>query len=441
MIDIQQHELRGPLTDELHARPFVPIDGAVQIVHIAVLTEPGAPKLRPEDNLAHLNIVLEHLGCDAASATDGQVPNFVLRALEGFQLKWERHTEFASFLFVIDKPGAKLFEPRIENLIPTRWFDENHLRIIAACRAEVIFADSKSELQRLVSDEMSGYFIQDSLAMSWVTEMAAVAMCDFQIDKRGFTRIGLVAHKDEIGPRRLGRIVQRLIELETYRVLAMLALPVARQLSPELMQIENRLAKTARSIADDQVDNTPETDRNTLDALTSMSADLEKFSWQSAYRFSAARAYEALVYERTESLRESRFSSRQTFKEFMTRRFNPAMRTIRATDDRMNALSSRGERAANLLRTRIDVALETQNQKLLKSMDTRAKLQLRLQETVEGLSVVAISYYAVSLAGYVAGPFFKAFGHDEKLAKAVIALPVIAIVWYMVRRVKKRLEG
>jgi len=439
MIELPQHDLRQPLTDELHARPFVPIEGPTQVVHLAFLPEAGASRLSPAHDVAHLNALLEHLGATPLSAQDEAVPNVLLRELDGFHLKWERHTEFISFLFVFEDSGKALFAPKIEFLTPKAWLEESRLRTIAACQVEVLFADSETEVQRLAMQELAPHFAQDTLAMSWVTEHAGVAMCDFRIDGSGFTRVGVVAQNDEIGPGRLGRIVQRLIELETYRILAMSALPTARRLAPELTVIESRLAKTTRSIAEDYSANDADAARSTLDVLTELSADLEKFSSQTAYRFSASRAYEALVNERIESLRERRLARRQSFKDFMTRRFNPAMRTIRATDDRLNALSARGERAANLLRTRIDVALETQNQQLLESMNERAKLQLRLQEMVEGLSVVAISYYAVNLAVYVLAPVFKILGSDEKLTKALVALPVIAAVWFMVRRVRKGL--
>ncbi len=103
-------------------------------------------------------------------------------------------------------------------------------------------------------------------------------------------------------------------------------------------------------------------------------------------------------------------------------------------------MADRAMRAGELLRTRVDVERSAQNQALLESMDKRADVQLRLQRTVEGLSVVAISYYAVSLAGYLLYPVAEALGLSKGMVTAAVTLPVIALVWWMVQRIRKRLH-
>ena len=178
----------------------------------------------------------------------------------------------------------------------------------------------------------------------------------------------------------------------------------------------------------------------TLDRLLKMAAEIEHLSSTSAFRFGAAGAYEAIVNQRIEVLREERIGGRQLFGEFMTRRFDPAMRTCRSAKERLAELSDRAERAANLLRTRVDVTNQQQNVEVLRAMDRRAAMQLRLQETVEGLSVVAISYYAVSLAGHVFGPLAHAAGLSEAGLLAVLTVPVVAVVWLLVRRIRSRVS-
>ena len=155
-----------------------------------------------------------------------------------------------------------------------------------------------------------------------------------------------------------------------------------------------------------------------------------------SFRFGATLAYEAIVTQRIEVLGEERLGGRQTFGEFMMRRFDPAMRTVKSTDARLRSMAERAQRAAELLRTRVDVERSAQNQKLLESMDRRADQALRLQHTVEGLSVVAISYYAVSLAGYVAGPLLEGWGVAKPWAMALLTPLVILAVWGMVRRIR-----
>jgi uncharacterized membrane-anchored protein len=171
--------------------------------------------------------------------------------------------------------------------------------------------------------------------------------------------------------------VQRLLEIDTYRMLALLALPVARELSPVLTGYERELAEITTALTD-----VGEAD--------------------SHYRFSAAAAYHDLVTRRIEELREERVPGLQTFGEFTGRRLAPAMNTCRATAARQESLSERVARTTQLLSTRVDVARACQNQAVLEQMNRRTKLQLRLQQTVEGLSVAAITYYIVALTGYAA---------------------------------------
>ncbi len=156
-----------------------------------------------------------------------------------------------------------------------------------------------------------------------------------------------------------------------------------------------------------------------------------------SFRFGATAAYEAILNQRIAVLREERLEGRQTFGEFMMRRYDPAMRTVKSAAARLETLSTRAERAAELLRTRVDVDRAAQNQSLLESMDRRADLALRLQHTVEGLSVVAISYYAVSLASYALYPVGKLAGLSKEMLTAALVIPVLALVWMGVRRIRK----
>ena len=161
---------------------------------------------------------------------------------------------------------------------------------------------------------------------------------------------------------------------------------------------------------------------------------------RNSFRFGATAAYEAIVHDRIQVLREHRFDGRQTFNEFMMRRYDPAMRTVKSTERRLAAMADRAIRAGELLRTRVDVERSAQNQKLLESMDRRADLQLRLQKTVEGLSVVAISYYAVSLASYAAYPLAGALGLSKAELTAALTVPVVGAVWWMLRRIQKKMH-
>ncbi len=104
------------------------------------------------------------------------------------------------------------------------------------------------------------------------------------------------------------------------------------------------------------------------------------------------------------------------------------MNTCRAVSARQESLSQRVARANQLLATRVDITRERQNQALLESMNRRAKAQFKLQQTVEGLSIAAITYYVVGLIGYVAKGI-KAMGVnvDYEIVQAV-SIPVVIIL-------------
>jgi uncharacterized membrane-anchored protein len=234
------------------------------------------------------------------------------------------------------------------------------------------------------------------------------------------------------GARRVGRIVQRLCEIETYRAMSMLGLMRSRHLTGRLNALDPKLAALVGGL--DTAEPSPEA---ALHNLLAISAELESLAVQFSFRFGATAAYEAIVAQRIEVLREERVAGRQTFGEFMMRRYDPAMRTVKSAEKRLAQMAERAERAAELLRTRVDVERSAQNQKLLESMDRRADLALRLQHTVEGLSVMAISYYAVSLASYLAYPLAQVLGMGKEKMTAALVLPVVGLVWLLVRRVRK----
>ena len=285
-----------------------------------------------------------------------------------------------------------------------------------------------------VADKVDDWFVPESLAISHVLDGELVIASDFRIDTGGHMRFAIFA-RPEAGSRRTGRVVQRLCEIETYKAMSMLGLSRARDLAPQMSAIDNRLTALLSEMCGPVGEPAA-----LLQSLLTVSAELENIVAQSAFRFGATGAYETIVNQRIAVLRETRFAGRQTFGEFMMRRFDPAMRTVKSTEARLKAMSDRALRAGDLLRTRVDVERSAQNRDLLESMDRRSDLQLRLQRTVEGLSVVAISYYAVSLAMYILGPLEYQLGISKTVMASLVTPVVLIGVWLMLQRLKKHLE-
>jgi uncharacterized membrane-anchored protein len=234
--------------------------------------------------------------------------------------------------------------------------------------------------------------------------------------------------------RQAGRMVQRLLEIDAYRLMALLALPVAQELTPWLTQAEHELADVSASLVTASEANEP----LLLDQLTRLEAQIESRESQHHYRFTAAQAYHGLVRRRLEELREVRVDGVQNFEEFTERRLGPAMNTCRSVWARLESLSQRVARATQLLSTRVDISRERQNQQLLESMNRRSAAQLRLQQTVEGLSVAAITYYIVGLVGYAAKGLHALGLHVSVEAVTAASIPVVAVaVAYGVRHARR----
>lgn len=417
---------RYALANELHARPFPELTVPCRAAHIAIMPERDAAERDRARDFDHLVALLDRHG--AARPAPGA--NHHSTALGRAFLKWEQHTEFVTYTLFVPGLGDTPFDGSAHALFPDDWLAAAPGRILTSCLVRV-----EEDHGQAANGEVSSWFVPESLAISTVIDGAATIAGDFRIDQNGHVRFAVLPVPGT-GERRLGRIVQRLLEIETYKAAAMLTLNHARQVAGRVAELDRELAQVVGHMAADEGD-----DADTLDRLLRIAAEVERLSSETAFRFGAAGAYAAIVTQRIEVLREERSASRQTFAEFMMRRFEPAMRTCRSAEGRLTELGLRAQRASNLLRTRVDVGNARQNVEVLRRMDERAALQLRLQETVEGLSVVAISYYAVNLAANLLKPAGKAAGLSESGVYALLTPPVVLAVWVMVRRIRARVAA
>ncbi|QBF31303.1 DUF3422 family protein [Thalassococcus sp. S3] len=426
MPPIEDHPLRYKLANELHARPFPTMASPSTAAYVAIKqTEEAAGRDRAQD-LAHLIALLDRFGAPhpqpGATHYSGQIGRH--------HLKWEQHTEFVTYTAFSDGVSERPFDPADFEVFPEDWIEEAPGQRMTSILMRIEPRMSDKQIVRNMDD----WFVPESLAVAKVLDDDAVVAGDFRIDPAGHMRFAVFVGP-ETGSRRIGRIVQRLCEIETYKTMSMLGFARVRDLGPRIGKMDGELT----TLMDDMTGGSKPAEE-TLSRLLAISAELENMSARASFRFGATGAYEAIVTQRISALREERFTGRQTFAEFMMRRYEPAMRTVNASAERLNVLSDRALRAGNLLRTRVDVERSAQNQKLLESMDKRADMQLRLQRTVEGLSVVAISYYAVSLVAYLIYPLTVTTGMTKEMLTAISTLPVVLLVWWLVRQIRARIE-
>lgn len=410
------HVHRRILADEVHARPPEAIEMPARTTYIAVLID-SADRERER---AHLAQLCESFGVEPPNA---EASHFSAD-LGALRLKWERHGEFSDYMFTTPGRSPTPYgEPPIDRL-PPAWLRAVPGRTVFAANGELIPPSGDPPDAAF----LSAHFGANVVVGSEIGEGAGLAYTDFKIDGRGFERF-LVLNRS-LTARQAGRMLQRLFEIEAYRMMAMLALPIARQLAPQIAAMESALATLTEEMTQPGVD-----DDALLQQLTRLAAAVQSVVAATQFRFNACRAYHDLVKTRIGELRENRLSGIQPVGEFMQRRFTPAAATCSSLARRLEGLSERVTQASSLLSTRVDIVRERQNQQLLASMNRRAELQFRLQRTVEGLSVVAIIYYLAGLVGYGAKALKALKLHVDPDIAVGTAIPLLLVLclWVMAR--------
>ena len=426
MPPIEDHPLRYSLVNELHARPFPVLKAPCRAAYLAIKPATNAAARDREADRAHLIALLDRYGAPHPQPD----ATHYFGDIGDYRLKWESHTEFVTYTIFADGTSDRPFEGQTFEVFPDDWLAKAPGVRIASVLVRVELISDETA----ITEKIGRWFVSESRTVSRVLEDSAVIAGDFRLDPAGNMRFAVFARSDA-GTRRVGRIVQRLCEIETYKTMSMLGLTRARELEPKMGALDLRLSKLMGEMTSDEAQ--PDA---TLEGLLKISSELETILAQSSFRFGATKAYGALVNQRAAILGEDRFKGGQTLSEFLARRFAPAMRTVNSTEARLQALAERAMRAGELLRTRVDVERSAQNHAVLESMDHRAGLQLNLQRTVEGFSVAAISYYAVNLISYMAFPTLEPLGLSKGWTTAVITPFVIVLVFFVIRRMRDKLD-
>lgn len=410
------HPERDRLLAEAHARPFTPLNAPMLASRIATLSgQDGA-----DSDRAHMTALCRSLG----RSEPGPDSRWCALDAGKWRLRWERHTEFSTWTFFRTPEADTLTRERAFDAAPTDWLDTLPGEVLVATHLTLIDRDSPQTAALIARHDSIG---------AVVLEDSARVFTDLRPDPDRMTSYLLVmSRKDD---QLAGRLALSLLEIETYRMMALLAFPLAGVATEQLTRIEaesGHLASQLSQTAD------ADADRALLARLATLAGETEALSAQTSFRFGAASAYHEIVLDRIATLQESRISGLQTLGEFMERRLGPAMRTCDTVARRQQAAIERIARTEQMLNTRVEVATEATNVKLLESMDSRAKTQLRLQRAVEGFSVFAIAYYALSLASYPLKAIEKAApGFDATLAAGMLAPILLAITWAALRRFRK----
>ncbi len=420
VLSLPTYQYRDALYEELHTRPSPEVQSPCYVSHFSLI--------RSEIEMQSEYELVANLCRRFSVNPPSKDVSCFYQDMGGFEFRWERHSEFSTYSFIRPDDGQDSQDFALA-FVPKDWLKTLPGEVVVALHMKVIQGHDNDA-------DVAHFFEGQRQVGSRVANGKARVLTSFRLHSDGFSRYLL--NNMGLNPYQMGRLVQRLLELETYRVMTLMGLPVARGLSSEVAAMESKVVELNQQIADIRSE---EDERQLLTELTLIAARIEQCRSDSNYRFSASNAYHALVGKRLEQVFEQHISGVQTMREFLERRLTPGIRTCNSVRDRLEDLSRRIHRTTSLLRTRVEVSIESQNHRLLASMDRRSSLQLRLQQTVEGLSVVAIAYYLLSLLAY----FFaglESWGYPiQKTIATGVAMPaVVLLVFWSVRRHIKKLE-
>lgn len=417
------HPLRVQLAGEIHSRPFMRIDPPERVLHLAVFADEDLAR-----HYALLRALCAHFGVSAP----GEQAKHFFHDFGPYRLKWESHTEFSTYTFALSGDFDVPFIDDPLRGLPQAWLHQLRGYIISA--AQLAFVSKPVQAVNANDPEIRRLFSGRILAGAKVMAGAEV-WSDFQTQPDGVSRFLL--HDVSLREFQAGRLSQRVLEIDTYRMMALLALPVAHECQPTIRSAERELAAISRDLAGAT---SPEVERALLERLTQLSASIEAVAEANNYRFSASNAYFRIIQARIQELREERIEGAPTIGEFMDRRLVPAMDFCESVRKRQQELIERLSRADSLLRTRVTMTQERHNSAILASLNRRAETQLRLQQAVEGFSTVAISYYLLGVLGY----FFKSLkGLDVPInpdLASSISLPIVLVAaWWGIRYIRNSL--
>ncbi|MCP5163256.1 MAG: DUF3422 domain-containing protein [Hahellaceae bacterium] len=418
------HPQRDDLFNELHTRPFPVVPTPGRVSQIALLHEGCLRK----DEHQHIASLCKRYSINPPSSS----ATCYYQDFGGFEFRWERHTEFSTYTFIHKVESPEPFQRTALSLLPDEWLASLPGAVISGLHIEI----ESHEDSALSLEQLRHSFEGHRILSSYVRDRKAQLWTAYRIHSDGMGRIFI--NNMSLNPCQTGRLVRRMLELETYRMMALMALPLAKQLAPQVTEMDQQLALIIQQITDIE---SLEDERRLLGELTTLAARIEQLISDTNYRFSATTAYYELAMTRLNEMREKEVAGLQTLNEFLSRRLTPAWRTCETVREDLDELSRRIDRASELLRTRVNLTIEAQNQSLLQSMDRRSKLQLRLQQAVEGLSVAVISYHLVGLVKYLAESA-RSLGWIENTGLIIGAsVPIaVATVWFSLSRFKKRLD-
>ncbi|WP_372831213.1 DUF3422 domain-containing protein [Pontibacterium sp.] len=413
---------RQELLTEVHSRPFQPFTAPLRLLHFAVLYDGVSAAVIEQEVLAAIRVLgfvfgKEHRG-------------FLFVTNQQYAIRYEPHNEFYTLtLYHLNNGPPFTHMDELTRALPGALLVELEIQCERADAAEHIdhACDAQCTCSQDINSAIKTRFASAQYCVSQVMNGSAIVATDFRIENDR-QRVNILVKDIQLQPAETGRLLQRLCELETYRHMALLSLPTARELMPEITVLDQTLAKVSQRSGDDLSE--------VLSQMTELAAKVESISAATANRFSASDAYFALVERCIQELREQRIEGGQMIAEFMDRHLRPAQRTCDSAAARTELLSRRIARATELVQSQVNLHIEEQNKALLEALNARSKRKMGLETKLESLSVVVVVYYLYDLMDLA----LKNLLHEGETLELMLTgltmlLPfLLLLVMFMVRR-------
>jgi uncharacterized membrane-anchored protein len=187
------HPERIELNDEVHARPPEPLVVPSRLSYLALLCDTAQ---REAGWLA----VCALCGRYGVKPPVRSGLHFTAE-LGPFRLKWEQHTEFIRFMFIVEGTTGDPFERPAISVLPEDWVAALPGQLLVAAHAALIKAEPATIDPRAIGDR---WFAGNMPAGASISGGAATALTDFRIHADGFSRHLLLDHATT--PWQAGRV-------------------------------------------------------------------------------------------------------------------------------------------------------------------------------------------------------------------------------------------
>lgn len=222
----------------------------------------------------------------------------------------------------------------------------------------------------------------------------------------------------------LARTIDTLVAIENYTHLILLPLQAFAQSVDQVHQYEQRHLYQRGVITTEIGGSTPDKLQHWLTVLTQDFMKVSRLAESMRFKLSASVPYERIIRSNLALLQEQGIDGCRKISEYVDGKTIGVADGYQQLIKRINALVNDFQGSIAVIRTKVELqlqdqnlALQDQNLQLLRSVDKTTRSQAILQHTVEGLSVIVISYYLSGLGSYV----FKAMEHLGWISSASFA--------------------